>query len=490
VRDKRLSENKTKINIVKGEKTEEKAKMKFRSYEQNQIQLLPNSLEELIPSNHLVRVLDMIIEQLDLEEMYRSYSEEGQPGYHPKMLLKILMYGYSTGIRSSRKIAEKTKSDVFFMYLSAMQSPNFRTISDFRLNKREYLVSYFKQVLEICKEAGLYTLKHISVDGSKIKANASKKKTKEEEELNDYEETVKRILQEADEEDKKEDEIYGKDRSINELPEELSSKEKILEKIKKAKEKLKSEGQKRINLTDNDARFMKKGDGGIDICYNVQLAVDSDNQIITANDVRKEENDNHLFANIYEKIIENTRRVPVEVTADAGYYSGETYLYLEQNKVDAYIPESRNKKEIGKYDRRSFRYDEQRNEYICPDGKRVVFDFHGKRNGVRYKAYQCKECPNCKLRKECISKESGQYRQILIYENDLFKEKMREKLNSQKGREKIRRRKAIVEPVFAQLKYIMGFNRFLLRGIEKAKTEFSLMSTAYNIKKLAVLKTI
>jgi transposase len=447
-------------------------------------------LEELIPTNHLVRAIDIVIEQLDFEEMYRSYSEEGQPGYHPKMLLKILLYGYSTGIRSSRKIAEKTKSDVFYMYLAAMQRPDFRTISDFRLNKREYIISYFKQVLELCKEAGLYSLKHISVDGSKIKANASKKKTKKEEELIEYEETVKKILKEADEEDRKEDEIYGKDKGINELPEEFSTKEKMLEKIKKAKEKLKGEGLKRINLTDGDARFMKKGDGSIDICYNVQIAVDSDNQIITANDVRKEGADNYLFSNIYEKVKENTEKTPEEVTADAGYYSGETYLYLEQNKVDAYIPESVNRKEIGKYDRRNFTHNKEDDEYICPEGKRLLFTHHMKRHGVKSKAYQCKECRNCKVKKECLSKENAKYRQIQIYENDIYKEEMRAKMSSEDGRKKIRKRKAIVEPVFAQIKYIMGFNRFLLRGIEKVKVEFSLMSTAYNIKKLTVLKPI
>ncbi|MEW5843327.1 MAG: IS1182 family transposase [Bacteroidota bacterium] len=468
--------------------------MKFRNYEQSQIELLPSSLEELIPSNHIVRMIDMVVEQLDLEELYKSYSEEGQPGYHPKMLLKILLYGYTTGVRSSRKIAEKTKSDVYFMYLSAQQRPDFRTISDFRLTKRKYLESYFIQVLEICKEAGLYRLQHISVDGSKIKANASKKKTKEEDELIRYEEVVKSILRAADEADKKEDEIYGKDRGINELPSDIDSKQKLLENIKKAQEKLKSEKQKRINLTDSDARFMKTSDGGINICYNVQVAVDSDNQIITANDVSKEGNDNHLFANIYEKIKANTKKEPQEVTADAGYYSGETYLYLEKNSIDGYIPESRYEKErqktVGTYDRKNFSYNKQKDIYTCPEGKEVVFDFNGMRNGVRYRVYQCRQCPSCNKQKECISKESGKYRQIFIYENDYFKDKMREKLSSPNGRRKISRRKAIVEPVFAQIKYIMGFNRFLLRGIEKVKTEFSLMCTAYNIKKLAALRVV
>lgn len=464
--------------------------MKFRNYEQHQIQLLPNSIEELIPSNHIVRALDIVIEQLDMDELYRSYSEEGQPGYHPKMLMKILLYGYMTGTRSSRKIAEKTKSDVYYMYITAMQRPDFRTISDFRLNKKEYIISYFKQVLEICKEAGLYTLRHISIDGSKIKANASKERTKEEFELDAYEGKIKGMLKLAEEEDEKEDEIYGKNKGINEIPPELSTKEKLLEKIKEAKEKLKVEKQKRINLTDKDARFMKMPDGGIGLCYNVQVAVDSDNQIITANDVRKEGNDNHLFQIVYEEVLRNTNKKPKEVTADAGYYSGETYLYLENKGIDGYIPESRYEKErkgkTKKYDRRNFRYDKEKNEYICPEGKELFFAHNGIRNGVKYSKYKCKECRDCKVKKVCISKENAENRQILIYENDLFKEEMRKKLSTEEGSKILSQRKAIVEPVFAQLKHIMGFRNFLLRGVEKVKTEVSLICTAYNIKKLAL----
>ena len=464
--------------------------MKFRSYEQNQIQMFPGSIADLIPENHIVRVVDMIIEELDLKELYSSYSEEGQPGYHPKMLLKILVYGYSTGTRSSRKLSEKTKSDIYYMYLSGMQSPDFRTISDFRQLKGEYLRSYFKQVLEICKEMNLYSLRHISVDGSKVKANASKKKTKDESELDKYEEKVNQILEEADAVDAEEDKLYGRDRGINEIPKELSTKEKILEKISKAKEKLRQEGLKRINLTDTDARFMKTSDGSINICYNVQIAVDSDHQLITAIDVRKEETDNHIFANIYEKVVENTGQKPKEATADGGYYSGETYLYLEKNKIDAYIPSQRDQKEKGKYDRSKFEKSEAEDEYICPEGKKLELHHRSTRNGVKSKVYKCKDCRECKTSKECLGQEGTQFRQIELYENDEYKEKMREKLRSEEGRQKMRRRKAIVEPVFAQVKWIMGFNRFLLRGIEKAKTEFSLICTAYNIKKLAVLRTI
>lgn len=464
--------------------------MKFKPYEQHQLIFLPSSIEELVPEDHLVNVIDSIVEELDLRELYNSYGEEGQPAYHPKMLLKILLYGYSINVRSSRKISERLKSDVFFMYLSGMQRPDFRTISDFRLKKRKYLEDYFVSVLNICSQVGLYKLDHISIDGSKIKANASKKKTKEEDELNKYEERVKGILDEAEGIDKKEDEEYG-NKSGYELPEELTNKEKLLKKIREAKESLKEENQKRINMTDGDARFMKKGDGGIDVCYNAQIAVDKENRIITACEVIKEGNDNYAFSAIYEKVLNNTKRKPKEVSADAGYFSGRTYLYLEENNIDGYIPESRYEKEfregLGAFHRKRFSYQEDKDEYVCPMNQVLKFKKNDKRNGVRFKEYRGISCLECSKGRECITHKTSKYRQVQRYENEEYKQLMYEKLTSEEGRQKYNQRMGIVEPVFAQLKYIMGFNRFLLRGLDKVKSEFSLICTAYNIKKVAKL---
>lgn len=469
--------------------------MKFKPYEQSQVTLLPPSLEELIPENHLVIVVNTLVEQLDLRSLYMSYGEEGQPAYHPKMLVKILLYGYCTGVRSSRKVAERNVSNIYFMYLSGNQRPDFRTISDFRLKKRKHLEEYFNQVLGISKSLGLISLGHVSIDGSKIKSNASKKKTKDREEIFRYEKKVKEILDEAEEIDEVEDKKYGKDKSGYEIPKELVGKEKLLEKIKAAKKILEEEKKlKRINLTDQDSRFMKKSDGGIDECYNGQLAVDSKEQIITAYGLTNIGNDNHLFASIYEKIVDNTKVLPSEVSADAGYYSGETYKYLEQKNIDAYIPGSKFGKEVkvgrSKYDRRNFEYEQNKDQYICPKGGRLPFKKNGSRNHVKFKIYQGVDCRRCIESKECISKHKASYRQIQIYENDEFKKKMWAKLSTEEGRSKYNIRLKTVEPVFAQIKYIMGFNRFLLRGMEKARTEFSLICTAYNIKKIAKLNPV
>jgi len=473
--------------------------MKFKPYQQNQGTLFPQSIDELISEDHIVRGIDNIIESLELSSLYNSYSEEGQPAYHTKMLIKILIYGYSIGVSSSRKLAERINSDVTFMFLSGMQKPDFRTINDFRLNKRKYIESCFEQVLMICKELGLFSLGHISIDGSKIKANASKKKTKNQEELARDENEVKKILDEAEEIDEQEDEKYGKEKSGYAMPEELKTSNKLIEKIKQAKEKLKEQtNQKNINITDSDARFMKMGNGGIDICYNSQLVVDSDNQIITAYDVTKETNDNYLFAQMYEKATDNTNQIPKEVSADAGYYSGETYLYIEKNKIDAYLPDSRLEYEsdksgneiIGKYDRRNFVKDNQKDQYICPENNVMEYWKTGSRNGVKFRIYKGIKCAECQKAKECITHLGSKHRQIQIYQNDLFKQLMRQKLLSSEGRRRYNKRIRTVEPVFAQIKHIMGFRRFLLRGLEKVKAEFSIICTAYNIKKILKLKTL
>jgi transposase len=471
--------------------------MKFRTYSQDQIMLLPPNVQEMIPKNHLVRVIDTVVEQLDLRKLYNSYSEEGQPGYHPKMLLKLLLYGYSTGIRSSRKMAQKTESDIYYMYLSGMQRPDFRTISDFRKLKIEYIRECFVEVVLLCKKLGMIKFGHISIDGSKIKANASKQQNYNNEDIAQLEkrieEEMKEILSRAEKTDTEEDKQYGKERSGDEIPEELTDKQKFLEKLKKAKKEIEEEKLKRINLTDKDSRLMLNSDGGYNMNYNAQIAVDSKSQIIVSCDVVSKENDYHEFIPIYEQSVKNTGLVPDEVSADAGYSSGETYNYVRDNGIDAYIPDGKLNKELNKktyeekistYDRRNFKYKETKNVYSCPEGKNLEFKRNNKRNGVKFKVYEGTECLKCNSRRLCISNSEAKNRQIQIYENDKMKFEMRNKLKSKEGMSKYLTRLSIIEPVFAHIKGVMGFRQFLLRGIEKVKAEFSLICMAHNIKKI------
>ncbi len=464
--------------------------MKFKPYQQSQGQLFPQSIDELVPKDHIVRVINKIVDNFDFTYLYASYSEEGQPAYHPKMLVKILIYGYTIGVRTSRKIAERLSSDAFFMYLTGMQHPDFRTISDFRKDKGKYFKDCFLQVLEVCKGMNLFNMQHIAIDGSKIKSNSSRNRSYTLSELEKKAKLIEKIFKEAEEADKAEDKLYG-DKTGYEIPEELQDEARLLGKIKEAKEKIKKDKVKNVNLTDSDTKIMKKGDGGYDTCFNVQLAVDSKNQIITVCDVKTVSTDNHLLEEIYPEIEKNTKERPEIISADAGYYSGETYRYIEKEKIEAYIPSSTYDKEmkegISKYDRRNFVYNKEKDEYICPRKQPMKYSNNSTRNGNKFKVYKGTNCRECKLKDECIRSKNGIYRQIQIYENDIFKKVMSDKLKTAEGRAIYNRRIAIIEPVYAQLKYIMGFTRFLLRGKEKTKNEFNLVCLAYNIKKIAKL---
>jgi hypothetical protein len=412
------------------------------------------------------------------------------------MLLKILIYGYCTGTGSSRKIAEKLESDIFYMFLSGMQRPDFRTISDFRKNKKEYFHAYFMQVLMMCSRLGMVKLGHIAIDGTKMEANAGRKNNRTKEDIIELEkklrEEVREIISHAEQTDQQEDAEYGETKRGDEIPEELTQKEKLLEKLKEARNYIDGKKIKKVNLTDPDARIMRNNTGGLDLCYNAQAAVDADSQVIVAYDVTSKEEDHTMFIPMYEKIVENTGKLPKEVSADAGYHTGLNYSYMERNGIDGYVPDSKMNAEtdnngnevLGKYDRRNFIRSATEDKYICPEGNDVVFRKKDKRNGIRFRIFIGTVCDSCKKRDECIAHPTAKFRQIQIYENDNFKADMRKKLTSKEGKKIYGKRQASVEPVFAHLKRILNFNRFTLRGIEKVNAEYTLMCTAFNIKKI------
>jgi transposase len=452
--------------------------------------LLPLDIKEMIPEDHLVHAVDAVVEKLDLSCIYEKVenSEGGRPCYHPLMLVKVLFYAYATGVRSSRKIAARLESDIFFMYLAAMQKPDFRTISDFRKGHLAQLKELFKQIVVICLELGIAKVGHIAIDGTKMRASAGRRRTKGEEKLEDMAEEIEKeieeILEEASETDEREDRLYGEKRG-DELPEELRKREDLLEKIEKAKEALKKRGLKEANITDPDCRFMQDADGGKDTSYNAQLAVDGEAQVIVANDVTSEVNDVDQFIPVYEQVGENTGKKPEEVSADCGYFSGETAIYIEQNKVDAYLPDQMFEKEvvegIGEFDRRNFRYNKEEDTFTCPGGKRLVFKRNYVQNGIRSRIYVGEECVSCQHKVECTR---GKARHIKVSEVDGLVKRMREKLLSEEGKERYKKRLSTVEPVLGNLKKNLGYRDFLLRGIEKVKGEFNLMCIAHNLKKI------
>jgi transposase len=420
----------------------------FRPYEPDQLLLMPPSLQEWIPEDDLARFVSDLVDTMDLSAIEDAYEEErGYPPYHPRMMVKLLVYGYCTGVYSSRRIATKLTDSVAFRFLAAGNFPDFRTISDFRKRHGEALEGLFDQVLQICREAGLVKLGRVAIDGTKIKANASKHKAmsygRMKEKQTDLRRQVRELLKRADEIDREEDRLYGPDRRGDELPEELARRESRLKKIREAKaaveakarekaasdgkdpEKAKPPDKAQRNFTDPDSQIQKTSDGFIQ-GYNAQVAVDAEFQVIVSQHVTPTSPDTNELAPAVERIEKSLGESPEAMLADAGYWSEDNARLLESKEIEAYIAT-----------------------------KKVR---HGEPQELPPRGRPAKAAT--------------------------LRDRMARKLRTLKGRRLYARRKAIVEPVIGQIKQARGFRQFLRRGTQNVSQEWALVCTAHNILKL------
>jgi transposase len=420
---------------------------RYRLYEPEQLFLLPPSLREWLPEDHLAYFVSDLVEDLDLSDIEAVYEEEerGQPPYHPRMMVKVLIYAYCSGVFASRRIEKRLVEDVAFRVLAAGNTPDFRTLSDFRKLHRKAVQDLFEQVLRLALKAGAIKLGRVAIDGSKVKANASKHKAmsygRMKEKERELGEEVRRLLSEADRQDEAEDRRYGKDRTGEELPDELRRRESRLERIRQAKGALEEEARrqaqeagkepaqpeekKQYNFTDPQSRIMKASDGLVQ-GYNCQIAVEENFQLIVGQAVTQKANDKEQLEPMVEAIQEQARQKPGEVLADSGYCSEANFKYLARRHIDGYVATERQK--------------------------------HGSRGAA------CKRGP--------LPKGANAV------------ERMRRKLQTQVGRRTYAMRKAIVEPVFGQIKQARGFRQFLLRGLEKVQREWALVCLTHNVLKL------
>jgi transposase len=374
----------------------------FKKYDQNQQFLFPLSLESFIPEDHIARILNDIIEGIDITGIESTYSENGCPAYHPLLLMKILLYGYTIDIRSSRDIHNMTYTDAAFMYLAAMQHPDFRTICRFRSTHLDSIRDVFSQVVTICKKMGMLGAGKISLDGTKIKASASVKQSKDADALD---KEIDRILKESIEIDEAEDEMYGES-SPYQIPKELAKKKKRLEKIQDAKKKLEEEKLEKINVTDTDAKIMKHKDGSKKPSYNGQIAVDDKEQVIVAADLVDEQNDVNQVKPMIQHIWATLGFKPTILVADAGYFSYDNLDFLIKGKINAFIPDNffeTEKRGKNKWFRNSlFKYDEELDCYYCPAGFMLPFTRIQKRDGEPdLKLYVCNNCSICIMKNAC-----------------------------------------------------------------------------------------
>jgi transposase len=446
----------------------------------NQTLLFPPSLHDWLPDGHLARFVVDVVSALDVEAIYASYREKdgrGQSAYAPEMMVRLLLYGYATGVYSSRKIETRTYEDVAFRYLAGDQHPDHATLAEFRKRHLTALASLFTQALLLCAKAGLVKLGHVAIDGSKIKANASKHKAMSYKRMTEtearLEQEIQALLHQAGETDAAEDAQYGKNRRGDELPDDLSRRESRLQKIREARQALEDEAREKAehqraetekklaerdeqakrtgrkkrgrkpelpdpdkarpadnsqrNFTDPESRIMPDGanKGSFVQAYNAQIAVDSTSQVIVAAEVTQSSTDSRQLLPMLAQIAMNLKQKPEKASADAGYFSEANVTDAAVTGIDLYIATGR--------------------------------DQHG----------------------DPTERTTGD-----APAGATPREQMRHKLRTEAGRAVYKMRKAIVEPVFGQIKEQRSFRRFSLRGKQNVSSEWRLVCAVSNLLKL------
>ena len=465
---------------------------KFKPVNNEQLYLLPPSVEDFIPAAHLARVINDVVETIDIKDIESKHSVLGQKSYHPHLLLKLLFYGYSTGIRSGRKIAAACEQDTAFMFLAAMYKPDFRTINDFRKNNITFIQQCFIHIVQLCKQLGMCNAGVLILDGTKLKANANADKTKNKEQYEQWIERIdtdiKAMLDEAAITDEQEDKKYG-DKRGDELPKELHSKQRLKEKIKKALEQI-NNNKERINLTDNEAKFIKNN-GSIDLNYNCQAAI-TENGIIVGAYTSNNCSDRPETIKSVTIAEQNTKKEFKEILADSGFASFDAFEDLNNRNKIIYIPDQQmnteQEKEQNPYHRNHFVYNEQKDCFLCPENKELPFYSNSthKRTKQQSKVYICKDCPSCEKQLLCTK---GKYRQIHVENREPLRQQIRERLNSEEGKKKYLKRMRI-ESIFGNIKHNLNYVHLYLNGIKKTTAEWQLICIGHNLKKIHRLKKI
>jgi transposase len=456
----------------------------FRTCDLDQPFLLPPSLQDWLPESHLARFIAELVPGLDLSKIYGFYGRRdgrGKAAYHPVMMVRVLLYGYCVGVMSSRRIERASHDDIAFRYLCADQHPDHDTIAAFRQQHLPVLAQLFTQVLQLCNKAGLVKLGHVAIDGGKVQANASKHKAMSYDRMEEKEKQLKaeveKLLAQAAQTDAAEDALYGKGNRGDELTGEMARRESRLKKIAEAKTALEQEARERAeaekkvaeekreerrkkeeargkkfggrppqipdpaqarpepkaqrNFTDPESRIMPDGahKGAFVQAYNAQIAVDSAAQVIVAAELTQESNDKRQLAPMLERVVQNLGAKPDAASADAGYCSEEQVNDERVRGIELYIATGKQK------------HGQPEPGDVVPPGEPAAA-------------------------------------------SDSAVERMKQKLRTETGQAVYKMRKAIVEPVFGQIKEARGIRAFLLRGLVKVSAEWKLICAAHNLLKM------
>ncbi len=508
--------------------------MNFKHYNQRQTALFPYSFDDLISEKHPVRVVDQVVESINIQPLLKAYSKEGNPGYHPKMLLKVMIYAYMSNVYSSRKIELAIRENINFMWLTGMSTVDHNTINRFRSDKlKDSFKEIFKQVVMMLAEEGLISMKQIYTDGTKIEAQAGRYtfvwgksiKTNKAKMLTQLEDLWNYAQSISNDDDPDTEPPQFKEisqevilKTVEQIDTKLSGNEKASKKSKAKLRYIKQNFEKNLrkyeeqeailgernsySKTDPDATFMRMKEdhmqnGQLKPGYNAQIS--TENQIIVNYTLHQNPTDTKTLKphleNLKETYGEEIFKKIENITADASYGSEENYDYLEKEELTAYVKYNTFEKEQDKnyqkkhktFSKENLYYNQEEDYYVCPIGQKMHKTHESTKTTQagyiqQLSHYQAQNCEGCPLRGVCFKAQGN--RSIERNHNlERHKEKIRELLTSQTGIQKRKQRSADVEPVFAQMKHNNNFRRFSLKGIQKTELEFGLMALAHNLRK-------
>lgn len=450
--------------------------------DRNQISFAPISFDEMIEESNPVRVMDAFIEMLDIKALGCSHYETSVTGrmpYNPKDMLKLYVYGYFNGIRTSRKIEKECHRNIEVMWLVRGLSPDFKTIADFRKDNKKAVIGIFKEFSMFCEELNLIGKEIVAIDGSKFRASNSRHKNftkrKVEKMLSHYEAAAKKYIELLESSDSNEEENGKVD--VNQIEEKLLRAKKRIDELYQLQKEVEENGE--VSITDPDARHMSVSNNGTDIAHNVQIAVDSKNHLVVAVDVTSNAADNGQLYPMAEQVKRELSIDEITVLADKGYYNGKDLKSCEENGITAIVSKQRFGNSTGdeNYSKDKFVYDKLKDVYRCPMGHELARKSGEKAKKRKYQGTECDDCPN---KSKCTTNTKGRivspadYQEYYDRADTLFAENI----------ELYKQRQMIVEHTFGTVKRAFGYTYFLQRGHENVKCEGYMHFFIYNLKRV------
>ncbi|MBD0288889.1 MAG: IS1182 family transposase [Flavisolibacter sp.] len=514
-----------------------KTSVLFKQYNQQQNFLLPPSPDELIEKTHLVRVVNEVVEAMEITALINQYEGGGTTAYHPRMLLKVLLYGYCMKIYTGRKIAKAVRQDIHFMWLSAMNRPDFRTINNFRSGKaKEVIEELFQSLLLFLMDHDYIKMENYFCDGSTFAADANKHKMVWKKNADRYkkatEENCRKLFKQIEELNHSEDKMYadsdleeagskpinkeaiaGQVEKLNQVIETVASKKEkrkaaaIKKQLQKNGNKIRSYEQQSLaagnrsgyNRTDKDATAMRMKNGETLPAYNILAG--SENQFIVGCSVHQNTNDGVCFKQHLEQLEKHSEKLPDAIMADSIFGTEENYELLQAKDIENYLKfpsfhkEHKKSYQNNPFLKDNFHYDALTDTYTCPTGQLLILkqttqQTH-KRTGYKstIKVYGCENCTGCPFYSQCCKSENEKNRIIKVNEKlENYKQQARENLKSEKGIRLRKQRGVEIESCFGDIKHNMGFRRFHVRGLQKVKAEWTIVAMAHNLRKIHLQK--